>query len=407
MRRQTTARPTPLLIGIFFCSGAAALIFEMLWLYECGLVFGNGVWSASLVLAAFMGGLALGGGIAARAGAGLRRGLRTYALIEALVGVAGVGLTVILPALEAILAPFFRPMLETMWLINSARLFTAFALLLLPCTAMGLTLPLLVAALSHMTRDVGPTLGRLYGWNVIGAVVGVLPRNSRHSGAGESDRAPSWQGLLNISAACLAGGSPPRYVERERSPPADWPHAVRAPPVAAALAGANLLAYEVIGFRFLSMFVLNAFPAMSLMLASVLLGSRRRRDCGRRVCGEATCIRWPLISRATCVLTVVSYGICIRNWHGVPTGRLAHDCLSRWLMTPVSFMSGVLFTLQGASVRARRRRVSGWLLTLANTLGSALGALSAGFLLLPLIGMERSIFVLSSVRIVGILLSGA
>ena len=51
---------------IFFLSGASALIFESLWFRLAGLSLGNSVWSASLVLAAFMGGLALGNGIVAR-----------------------------------------------------------------------------------------------------------------------------------------------------------------------------------------------------------------------------------------------------------------------------------------------------------------------------------------------------
>ena len=51
---------------IFFLSGASALIFESLWFRLAGLSLGNSVWSASLVLAAFMGGLALGNGLVAR-----------------------------------------------------------------------------------------------------------------------------------------------------------------------------------------------------------------------------------------------------------------------------------------------------------------------------------------------------
>ena len=51
---------------IFFLSGASALIFEALWFRLAGLSLGNSVWSASLVLAAFMGGLALGNALVAR-----------------------------------------------------------------------------------------------------------------------------------------------------------------------------------------------------------------------------------------------------------------------------------------------------------------------------------------------------
>ena len=67
---------------IFFLSGAAALIFETLWFRLAGLVFGNSVWAASVVLASFMAGLALGNTLAARHGPRLRRPLRAYAGLE-------------------------------------------------------------------------------------------------------------------------------------------------------------------------------------------------------------------------------------------------------------------------------------------------------------------------------------
>jgi predicted membrane-bound spermidine synthase len=54
---------TTLLCAIFFLSGASALLFETLWFNQAGLVFGNSVWASSLVLAAFMAGLAMGNGL--------------------------------------------------------------------------------------------------------------------------------------------------------------------------------------------------------------------------------------------------------------------------------------------------------------------------------------------------------
>ena len=50
---------------VFFLSGGAGLIFEMVWLHRAGLVFGNSLWSTSIVLSAFMGGLALGNALVA------------------------------------------------------------------------------------------------------------------------------------------------------------------------------------------------------------------------------------------------------------------------------------------------------------------------------------------------------
>jgi len=63
------------LTSAFFASGASALVFETLWFRQAGLAFGNSIWASSLVLSAFMAGLALGNTLAAAAGP---RGPRPY-----------------------------------------------------------------------------------------------------------------------------------------------------------------------------------------------------------------------------------------------------------------------------------------------------------------------------------------
>jgi len=65
-----------LLTAAFFASGASALIFETLWFRQAGLAFGNSIWASSLVLSAFMAGLALGNALAARVGPRLANPVR-------------------------------------------------------------------------------------------------------------------------------------------------------------------------------------------------------------------------------------------------------------------------------------------------------------------------------------------
>ena len=91
---------------IFFLSGACALLFETLWFFQSGLALGNSIWASSLVLAAFMGGLATGNGVAAVLGQRLRRPLVGYAALEGVIGIAGIALVVSLPLLTPMLAPF-------------------------------------------------------------------------------------------------------------------------------------------------------------------------------------------------------------------------------------------------------------------------------------------------------------
>src|SRR6266446_5562031 len=78
---------------MFFGSGTAALIFEVVWFHRCGLIFGSTVWASSIVLSSFMGGLAVGNALTGWLGHKITRHLKVYAALEAMVGVSGLVLT--------------------------------------------------------------------------------------------------------------------------------------------------------------------------------------------------------------------------------------------------------------------------------------------------------------------------
>jgi len=158
----------------FFFSGAAGLIFQVVWFYRAGLVFGSSVWAVTIVLSSFMGGLALGNALAGRYASKVERPLVVYAQLEALVAISGLAVSLLLPHLAVILGPLTRVASESIWAINVMRLVAAFAVLVVPATAMGATFPVLVGAAAGDHDRFGVALGRLYGWNTLGAVVGVV-----------------------------------------------------------------------------------------------------------------------------------------------------------------------------------------------------------------------------------------
>src|SRR5207237_9293451 len=125
------------------------------------LVFGSSVWSTSIVLSSFMGGLALGNALIGVFGDRITRFLRTYAALEAVVAATGVALTYGLPQLTWLLGPAVRRLPDTWWAVTGARLVTALVVLTVPATAMGATLPVLVGALCRGRRGFGRVLGRL------------------------------------------------------------------------------------------------------------------------------------------------------------------------------------------------------------------------------------------------------
>lgn len=396
---------TALLCLIFFLSGAAALLFETLWFHQAGLALGNSVWASSVVLAGFMGGLALGNGLAARLGDRVSRPLRAYAVFELAIGLTGVALVVGIPALGPLLAPALRPVLDQPLVTSAIRLAVAFGLLLVPSTAMGATLPLLVSELVGVDPHFGRALGRLYGWNTLGATLGaVCGQVALFAWLGIRGSAAAAAGV-NVLAA-LGALALERLVAdgARRARPAPGPRTplpARALPLllAAALCGGTLLALEVVWFRFLILFTLPGSLAFASMLAVVLAGIGLGGLLAAPLLG-----RFPAAPRALPTLAALAGALCIASWSlfdGLvrnlppPLFQVAWIVvvLGVFLMLPVSLVSGLLFAFLGQAIHAEgpaEARATG-LLTLANTSGAALGSLAGGFWLLPRLGIERSV----------------
>ena len=249
-----------LLCGLFFASGAAALVFETLWFHQAGLAFGTGVWSAAVTLAAFMAGLALGNALAARVGSRLRRPLRVYAGLELMVGVCGIVVVLVLPTLGVALAPVLTHV--------AARFTVAFLVMVVPATAMGATLPVLIRPLVHARRSFASSLGALYGWNTLGAVAGVLAAELVLIEALGIRGTAIAAGLVDIGVAAVA-----LLIKLPLKPVKPQP--ARVPVrwlVAAALAGGTMLALEVVWFRLLRLVQAGTALVFAVMLALVLAG---------------------------------------------------------------------------------------------------------------------------------------
>src|SRR5437016_6609386 len=133
-----------ILSAILFLSGTGALIFETLWLRLSGLAFGNSLWAAALILSSFMAGLALGNAIAASSKVRRWRPLHLYALLEVLVAFFGCTIVFGLPLLGELMRPVWQMLWNYQPTLIGLRFVLSFLILLIPTTAMGLTLPVLV-----------------------------------------------------------------------------------------------------------------------------------------------------------------------------------------------------------------------------------------------------------------------
>jgi MFS family permease len=403
---------TAILCLIFFLSGASALIFELLWFQLAGLTFGNSVWATSLVLASFMAGLALGSALVAFKGHKIKSPIRFYALLEIIIGIAGFLLVVIFPDLTEMFVPVYRALLGHFFFLNSFKAFIAFCLMLVPACAMGATLPILVKALySHSNREgpggFGRVLGILYGWNTFGAMAGVM--------IGEWFLV-EWFGIrgagllaagLNFIAAATAiwiykkkKMGPTEHTENTERTFARPSFSFKITRLLSAgfLSGFTLLALEVLWFRFMLLFFRVTSWNFAVMLAMVLLGislggmfaskwSRLRPDADRFL------IPVLLFNGILIVLLYTNFGT---SYHMIKAqgDTIQVVSLSLFLIFPVSFLSGTIFTLLGKALfkeMASETKTTG-MLTLANTVGGAVGSLMAGFVFIPYIGIEKSFF---------------
>src|SRR3982751_4476079 len=159
---------------VLFLSGISALIFETLWLRLSALAFGNSIWAAALILSSFMAGLAVGNALAATSGIRRWRPLHFYAVLEVLVGLFGCTIVFVLP----VLGDALRPVWQTLWNYQPAllglRFVVSFLILLVPTTAMGLTLAVMIEDPLLREADFSRAIGFLYGSNTLGAMAGTI-----------------------------------------------------------------------------------------------------------------------------------------------------------------------------------------------------------------------------------------
>jgi len=382
-------------------SGIAGLTFETLWFRLAGLSLGSSVWSASLVLAAFMAGLTLGNGLVARFHSRVEHPIRLYARLEFAIGIGSFLAVLALPRLSGALGPLLAHVVDMPWLLNTTRLGSAFLILVLPTAAMGATLPLLTEALSRSSPSFGATIGKLYGWNTLCAMLGAVATETvlvRFLGIVSTGL---FAMLLNLMAGAMALHLATTFTGEPAAAPALSTFTVRVRRYlgVAAVSGAVMLALEVVWFRFLLLTYRGTGLTFALMLATVLGGiGLGGLVAGKLAQRDAQVHRWlPHVTAISGLMVVVTY-----YGFDLFTAQQSRESatlpvfvgLAVFLMLPVSLLSGVAFTFVAHAVQrdlGASIRTTG-VVALWNTIGATFGSLLAGFVLLPTFGMERSLF---------------
>jgi spermidine synthase len=415
-----------ILFPLFAVSGAAALVYETLWLRTLVLTFGSTVFALGTILAAFMAGLAAGSLVIGRATARHENPLRLYGLLEVGVGLSALALPALFAGARGATVALFPDWPEGNALFPIFRFAVSFAILLIPTFLMGGTLPAMTRLFVTAREDLGRTGGFLYVANTAGAVVGTLAGTfallpalgmaatnhvavAANLAVGAAALALSRRAALPGAAAGEAAGESPAAAAP--APPTDSLDAaprIRPSGVYAlyALGGFAALALEVVWTRALLLTLGTTVYAFSTMLATYLLGLALGGLLGARVAARS---RAP--ERALALL-YLGAGVAVlvgNRFLGTLPLRYLHlqfalgldwnasllvkFFLAMLVMLPPTFLLGAAFPvalrLVGRTVRESGAAVGR--LYAANTTGSILGSFLGAVLFIPLFGLEKGL----------------
>jgi spermidine synthase len=417
--------PRRLFVLLYTASGAAALVYEVTWTRLLTLQLGHTVAAASTVLAAFMGGLALGAWLAAHVPV---RGLRAYAVLEIIIAVVALALPLALaasvPALAWAYADGAAPVRFAV-----VRVAVSLALLGLPAAAMGATFPIAadVAGRGASGSRAAASAGVLYAANTAGAALGAIAAGFWLVPA-LGLRGTTWVGVaLNGIAAAGAWrlATTERTAEHDevaekplsQKTKSNSPRSLRSPRLspspaptlactAVGISGFAALVYEVAWTRLLALVVGPTTYAFATMAAAFISGLALGSAVGTRIVRRTA--RPAVWMAAMLVTSAVAAGAA--SWFAAThlplivaaqvadpavafTGVVAAQAVAiAILLLPMTMALGALFPLALAVEAGGASTVGGDAARVytANTLGAIAGALVAGFVLIPTVGLRST-----------------
>ncbi len=399
-------RSLPLMLLLFVGSGAAALIYEVVWYQLLSLIVGSSAISMGIVLGVFMGGMCLGSLYLPRWISSRVHPLRAYGKLEAGIGICGLLILFLLPLLSKLYIVVSGPGI-------SGMLFAAVlcAITLLPPTLMmGATLPAIARWVETTPRGVS-WLGFFYGGNIAGAVAGSLLAGFYLLRVYDNAVATYVAAALNFLVAGLAyllaaqtSYDRAEAPEEPRAPLLQIPTGTGAIYLAVALSGLTGLAAQVIWSRLLSLTMGATVYTFSLILAAFLTGLGVGSSVGsmvaRLTANPRAALAW---CQALLMVALVWAAWSITEWlpwwpiqptlDYTPGALFQLDFVrSLWVVFPGAVLWGASFPIALAAVAPNEKdaaRLVGSVYA-ANTVGAIFGAIICSLILIPTIGTQWS-----------------
>ena len=410
---------------VFAVSGAAALIYEVVWTRLLTLYLGHGLAAASAVLAAFMGGLAAGAGAAGRTAGRFSsaQALRVYAGLE----IAIAALAVLMPfALIAV-----RPLLASSYADGAGggtfallRLAISVLLLCVPAACMGATFPIASRWIVRGAASAAQDAGALYAANTLGAAAGAILAGFALIPALGLNGTTYVGMTLNVIAAAGAWMIAKTVRESEIQPPTapkpSRPHALKPsgprpqPALAAAALGASgfaSLTLQVVWTRLLVQILGPTTYAFSTVVAifivGIAVGSAIASRLSSRVSASVglACTLLMSAGLALAAASAVDWALLtIAEIVSRPNYQFA-DVLQRevllvtGLLLPMTIAFGAAFPFAIAMATKRDETVTEniGLVYAINTIGAILGSLLSGFVLIPRLGLHGTIRLVAAI----------
>ncbi len=412
---------SPLVYFLFFLSGISGLIYEIVWTRMLTLTFGHTVFSASIVLCAFMAGLGLGSYLWGHWADTERDPLLVYGKVEILIAVIGSILSVVLANFGSIYSwlHFFIP--EVSFLQNVVKAVLAFGMVMFPAMLMGATLPVVGKYYVSDDQKIGTQIGLLYSINTFGAALGCLL-----TGFILIPILGVLQSVLFAASINLLVGLGAVRVYQEANPETKIDLKLPLPTIpkfgvdkedriwltVSFISGFTALAFQVLWTRLLVFSISSTVYSFSMMLTVFLLGI---------VLGSFLVIPVLRFFPSTkIILAILQAGVGV---YAISSLFLMEDILSApWnsynLQNPIAAfttyfkdsaalvliptlllgMNFPILTRNFAKSKSNVGKGTGQIYA-ANTLGGILGSFIAGFILLPMLGSQMGVALVASLNL--------
>jgi spermidine synthase len=392
-----------IVLALFFISGAAGLIYEVVWARELVLVFGNTTQAVSAILTGFFGGMAVGSVLGGRVADHVRNRLRLYGILEVVLA----AVAVLTPFLLTAVREVYRSAFGTLETEPSQLALLRLGLSLLalgPATVlMGATLPTLTRHLSSSRIGVGFHFARLYSANTFGALAGTAL-----SGLVLIELLGLTKTLLIGSGCSLVAGLAALALSRLGPPDRAQASPMRPETTAAAdavahkalilavafVSGLTALGYQVLWTRLLS-FGTGASSytfttILILFLSGIALGAMAHSlGVGRRMN--------PLLLLAICQILVAALALAGLTLVGSSTAPL---WVRIGVIVPATLVLGFALPIAAGLTSSADRTVGSdtGLLLGVNTAGTVIGTFVVPFFLVPAIGSPHAVVVLAALN---------